>query len=73
METDDLIGMYCCDRISSFVYDTYSYKANGSIIEVSGYNVYNEGEADEWTEGATKRIEMLDYITWIYNSNKCNK
>lgn len=60
METYNLLEKYLLENVY-YPQDTTlnSYDINGSIIKLKYYS-YTNGEG-------TMEVELLDYITWVYN------
>ena len=69
METYNLLEKYLKENTSKENINLEEYSINGSIIRLRySYSfVYNSGEVNTLYDGELL-IELLDYITWIYNS-----
>jgi hypothetical protein len=60
METFQLLEKYSNENIKNF--SLRSYDINGSIIRLTGFRQYDtDGEYEVFN------LELLDYITWVWN------
>ena len=69
METYSLLQKYLEENTSRQHVRLTDYLINGSIVKLK-YNylfTYSSGNSDTMYDGELE-IDLLDYITWIYNS-----
>ena len=68
MDTNNLIRKYVEEHVSSPVdVQLYDYEINGSIIKVQYSHNPNYEWNKDYTSYSTMEIQLLEYITWIYN------
>lgn len=68
METWDLINKYCEENFDNF--NPQNYELDGSRIYINGTRECLRGEPNSWTESDHREVDLLDYITWVFNQPK---
>lgn len=67
--TLELIGLYCSLNFPNFRVE--EYKVYKSQIIISGIHICNVSMPEcSWEEQCSETIELLDYITFIFNLGK---
>lgn len=72
METFSLLEKYLKEHTAYELVHLNDYTINGSIIKLTYYyNPAYEWDKDYWKYDNIMEIEILDYITWVYNLCNC--
>ena len=67
METFDLLQKYLRENTSYLDVTLTDYEMNGSIIKLKYYYKPNYDWDKEYISNDKMEVEVLDYITWVYN------
>lgn len=72
METFGLLEKYLQENTSYIDVTLNDYELNGSVIKLRySYNPNYDWDKDYVSYDNKMEIEMLDYITWVYNLCNC--
>lgn len=68
METFDLLQKYLRENTSYLDVTLTDYEMNGSVIKLKYYyNPHYDWAKEYVSYGNIMEVEVLDYITWVYN------
>jgi len=68
MTTYDLILKFVLSNEYTKLEDVRNYTINGNELVIEGFRIRDKGGKYEYCEEITERYDLLDYITFVYNT-----